>query len=87
MRTDSDQLPPFGGETPFADNELEMFLERSEQLLRYREGQVEVERQGKWFVLEGTVDSHRTRSQLFSLVPRKDGAQWIVDRIRVGVAS
>jgi uridine kinase len=45
---------------------------------------VEVERDGNWFVLRGWVDCHTTKGHLFALVPLVDGAQWIVDRIRVG---
>lgn len=40
-------------------------------------------REGRWFVLTGDVDSQGTKSALISLVPRVDGAQWVVDRIRV----
>jgi hypothetical protein len=46
--------------------------------------QVEIEREGNWFVLHGWVDSQQTKGRLFSLVPEIDGEQWIVDRIRLG---
>jgi hypothetical protein len=45
---------------------------------------VEVDRQGKWFILRGKVNSHLTRSHLFDLIPEIDGARWIVDQLRVG---
>jgi hypothetical protein len=44
----------------------------------------EVQKDGRWFVLKGWVDSHVTRSALFGLVPEDDGAQWIIDYLRVG---
>ena len=43
-----------------------------------------VERQGRWFMIAGRVDSHRTKTAIFGLVPEQDGAQWIVDRLHVG---
>ena len=46
--------------------------------------QVEIERDGNWFVLQGWVDCQQTKGRLFSLVPEIDGEQWIVDRIRLG---
>jgi len=43
-----------------------------------------VKKQGRWFTISGKVDSHRTKTALFGLVPEHDGARWIVDRLRVG---
>lgn len=40
--------------------------------------------QEHWFILEGCVDSNYTKSSIFSLVPKHEGAQWIVDRLRIG---
>lgn len=45
---------------------------------------LEVAKQGEWYVLKGQVDSHRTRAELFGLVPEHDGARWIVDELHVG---
>jgi len=45
--------------------------------------EVEVERRGKWFVLEGWVNSLKLKSRLLAWVPRIHGAQWVIDRIRV----
>ena len=73
-----------------ADTELEAFVAAGGRLLSDAgnpDGAVEVELKGKWYVLRGSVDCHRTRSQLFRLVPRVDGAQWIVDHIRVGAGG
>ena len=47
---------------------------------------VKVEKDGHWFVLRGTVDSHRTRTALISMVPEIDGACWVVDHLRVSDA-
>jgi hypothetical protein len=44
---------------------------------------VSVEKDGHWFVLRGTVDSHTTRTALISMVPEIDGACWVVDHLRV----
>ncbi|MFO8073214.1 MAG: hypothetical protein R6V85_15185 [Polyangia bacterium] len=66
---------------------MRSFVERGRRLRNKRSasGQVEVEKRGKWFVLRGHVDSHRTRSELFKMVPeRSDGGRYIVDRLRVG---
>jgi len=69
------------------DPHVTRLLARSRQLLERRgvheHCSVEVERRDRWFVLRGRVDSHRTRSQLFEMVPKSDGAQWIVDHLRV----
>lgn len=71
------------------DAHVKLLLTRSQELLKrhgvHEQCSVEVERQGRWYVLRGRVDSHRTRSQLFSMVPKKDGARWIVDHLRVGI--
>ncbi len=45
---------------------------------------LEVAKQGDWYVLKGKVDSHRTRAELFDLVPEREGARWIVDELHVG---
>jgi hypothetical protein len=71
------------------DAHVKQLLSRSEELFKrqgvHKQCSVDVERLGRWFVLRGRVDSHRTRSQLFSMVPKKDGARWIVDHLRVGI--
>jgi len=49
---------------------------------------VHIEKKGKWHVVSGTVDSHRTKIRYLSLVPRgSDGVQWIVDKIEVNGRS
>lgn len=41
-------------------------------------------KQGRWFVLEGRLDSFATKVELRRMVPRgKDRKQWIVDRLHV----
>ena len=44
---------------------------------------VDVSMDGKWCVLEGTVDSQMTRAAIFSLIPDRDGRRFIVDRLQV----
>jgi hypothetical protein len=44
---------------------------------------LEVLRDGNWFIFDGSVDSQTTKIELLSLVPEIDGASWIVDRLRV----
>jgi hypothetical protein len=44
---------------------------------------LEVLRDGNWFILDGNVDSQTTKTELLSLVPEIDGASWIVDRLRI----
>jgi hypothetical protein len=48
---------------------------------------VTAERRGRWTVLSGKVDSHLTKARLLGLAPKKDGAQFIIDRLRVGSVS
>ena len=38
---------------------------------------------GRWFELSGKVDSYWTRSVLFSLVPKKNGRRFIIDKLQV----
>ena len=46
--------------------------------------QVRIEKQGKWHVVSGTVDSHRTKVRYLSSVPTgNDGVRWIVDRLKI----
>jgi hypothetical protein len=37
-----------------------------------------------WFEFQGRVDQSGTKAALFGMVPSKQGAQHIVDRLRVG---
>ena len=46
--------------------------------------EVNIDRRENWFVLDGWVDSFKTKCQLLDMVPEIDGARWIVDRIRIG---
>jgi hypothetical protein len=70
------------------DPYLEDFLESGEQILEKlgldREFGLQVFRRGCWFLIGGRVDSHQTKSIIFSLVPEMEGARWIVDRLHVG---
>jgi hypothetical protein len=67
---------------------MERFSRDSREFLAGDRGSVrcsvEPEQDVSWLVLEGWVDSTRTKSRLFSLVPKINGASWIVDRLRVG---
>jgi hypothetical protein len=45
---------------------------------------VTVNRRGRWYVLEGRVDSSATKAKLINSVPEQDGARWVVDRLVVG---
>jgi hypothetical protein len=69
------------------DPHVRKLLRRSREILERRgvhqSCSVDIERRGRWYVLRGRVDSHRTRSQLFGMIPEADGAQWIVDHLRV----
>ena len=44
---------------------------------------VTVTLKGRWFELSGKVDSYWTRSVLFSLVPKKNGRRFIIDKLQV----
>jgi hypothetical protein len=44
---------------------------------------VTVHQDGRWFDLEGTVDSQWSRAVLFSMVPSREGRRHIVDRLQV----
>lgn len=44
---------------------------------------VDVNRRGRWFILTGSVSSYQLKLKLFSWVPRINGGQHIVDRLRV----
>jgi hypothetical protein len=69
------------------DQALHRFASRARRSLAPvdpRDINVRVDRRGQWFVLKGRVASQRHRTSLFEAVPRKDGAQWIIDGIEVG---
>jgi osmotically-inducible protein OsmY len=61
---------------------------RIRRLLRDGKGgapcNLQVERKGNWFTLEGRVETQRMKSAIFEMVPEIDGARWIVDKIHVG---
>ena len=44
---------------------------------------VTVRQEGRWFELEGTVDSQWSRAVLFSMVPSAEGKRHIVDRLQI----
>jgi hypothetical protein len=48
---------------------------------------VSLSQKGNWFELRGTVDSHYTRSLLFSLVPKQNGRRYIIDKLKVTAPS
>jgi len=64
------------------------FLERANRLFQTRgvleECDLVVQVKDHWYILQGRVDSHQTKSKLFGLVPSHEGSQFIVDRLRVG---
>lgn len=86
MDPDSERDGP-ASRSPEGDPLERVYMERCRQLidgldLRDRCA-VRVEKDGHWFVLRGTVDSHRTRTALICMVPEIDGASWVVDHLRV----
>lgn len=50
-------------------------------------GEVTIRNDGKWCIIEGRVTEPSAKTLLFSLVPYHEGAQWIVDRLKVGLAQ
>lgn len=60
------------------------FLERNGLESR---AEVRVARRERWLVLDGIVESQRTKTALIQMAPRVDGAQWIIDRLRIVAAS
>jgi len=73
------------------DPYLNDFMRSGERMLEERgldrEFGLRAFRRGRWFLIGGRVDSHQTKSIIFSLVPEIDGARWIVDRVHVGRRS
>jgi hypothetical protein len=67
--------------------DLRTFIEKSRRFLNKidacGECRLEVEKQGRWFILRGQVDSQPVKSRLIGMVPKVEGAQWIVDRLHV----
>lgn len=45
---------------------------------------LKISQQGRWFTLEGRVESQHIKSKIIEIVPEVQGARWIVDRIHVG---
>jgi len=66
----------------------ESFLRRSRSYLEKKDladtCEVKVDEKDHWLVLRGKVDSHGTRGKLLAMVPKIKGAQWVIDRLRVG---
>lgn len=66
-------------------------LQRLTQRIRMRDPaaghprrlKVDVKRRGKWFILKGNVSSYRMKLELFSWVPKVNGGQHIIDKLRV----
>lgn len=50
----------------------------------YSRCEVEVKQRGQWYEFHGHVGSPGIKSVLFGLVPRQNGAQHIVDHLRMG---
>jgi hypothetical protein len=69
-------------------SELEALLVRWQQHLSEHgligKCDVRFDRRENWFILDGWVDSFRTKCRLLDMIPEIDGARWIVDRIRIG---
>lgn len=78
-------------ENGHASREVDGLARRARQLIGQGEKlapcKVSISMQGRWFTISGRVDSQRTKSALFELVPEIDGARWIVDRVHVGPRS
>ncbi len=45
---------------------------------------LDISQQNNWFIIQGKVDSQRTKSSIFQMVPKIEGHQWIVDKVQVG---
>ena len=71
-----------------SESDARLFRHRVQKLLSERcldeRCSLRILEQEHWFIIEGCVDSHNTKSSIFSLVPKHEGAQWIVDRLRIG---
>jgi len=63
----------------FLEKAASLFLDRGVQ----NRCDLNVRRDGNWYVLQGRVDSYRTKRKLLKLVPEVDGNQWIVDKLEV----
>ena len=61
---------------------------KSEEVVNARgvrtECEFSVRRDGRWCIFDGQVDSQSTKTELFGLVPKVDGALWIVDKLQTG---
>jgi len=81
MNTQTDQLEPA------TRTVVRQFRDQAERFLQHQPTatccDVEIGRRGRYIVLDGKVDSHGTKARLFGMVPRIDGRQWIVDRLRI----
>jgi osmotically-inducible protein OsmY len=64
----------------FLEKAAGLFFERGVQ----NRCDLNVRRDGNWYVLQGCVDSYRTKRKLLKLVPEVNGNQWIVDKLEVG---
>lgn len=62
---------------------LETGLRRCFKKVEPRGINLVVKKRGYWFVLTGKVLSQKQRATVIKAVPPREGAQWIVDRIRV----
>jgi hypothetical protein len=47
---------------------------------------VTVKKNGRWFELKGTINSLCTKWAIFSLVPRIEGRQYIIDKLQTAAA-
>lgn len=48
-----------------------------------RKLKIDVQRRGRWFILKGSVSNYKTKLELFSWVPRVNGGQHIIDKLKV----
>ncbi|HUU00114.1 MAG TPA: hypothetical protein VM425_01595 [Myxococcota bacterium] len=69
-------------------SELEALLVRWHQYLSENgltgKCDVNIDRRENWFILDGWVDSFKTKCCLLDMIPEINGSRWIVDRIRIG---
>lgn len=73
---------------PSFTEDIEQYEQRARAFLVDRGVQkrcsLEVHRNRNWFVLDGRVDSYGTKIALVNLVPKIEGARWVVDRVHIG---
>jgi len=86
MRQQEEALPAFqdGTENPPGLSTLRQAVKRylkQQNLSLFCD--IDINTIGQWFAFEGQIDSHTTRSILFSMVPKQNGSRYVIDRLRV----